>query len=62
MAIGVVIGANLLWAAESLLVLATGWVQPTRAGAVFLAAQAGVAVMYAGLQFVGLSRSRKRQA
>jgi hypothetical protein len=61
-AIWAVIAANLLWAAESLLLIATGWVQPTRAGAVLLLAQAGVAAMYAGLQFVGLSRSRARPA
>jgi hypothetical protein len=61
-AVRIVIGANLLWAAESLLVMTSGWVQPTRAGAVFLLAQAGVAAMYAGLQFVGLGRSRGRAA
>jgi hypothetical protein len=61
-AIWAVIGGNLLWAAESLLLLAAGSVQPTRAGAVFLIAQAGVGSMYAGLQFVALGRSRARPA
>ena len=35
-----VIGANLLWAADSALLLVSGYVEPTRAGTVFVIAQA----------------------
>jgi hypothetical protein len=52
-----VIGANLLWAADSALLLVSGSVEPTRAGTVFVIAQALVTLMYAGLQSAGLRRS-----
>ena len=52
----VVIG-NGLWAADSLLLLAGGWVEPTRAGIAFVVAQALAVLMYAGFQSVGLRRS-----
>ena len=52
-----VIGANLLWAADSALLLVSGYVEPTRAGTVFVIAQALVTLMYAGLQASGLRRS-----
>ena len=57
-----VIGFNLLWAAESLAVACGGFVQPTRAGTVFILAQAAVAAMYAGLQWRGLRQSAVRPA
>jgi hypothetical protein len=53
----VVIGANLLWAADSALLLVSGYVEPTHAGTVFVIAQALVTLMYAGLQASGLRRS-----
>ncbi len=52
----VVIG-NALWAADSLLLLASGWVEPTRAGFAFVVAQALAVLMYAEFQYVGLRRS-----
>jgi hypothetical protein len=52
-----VIGFNLIWAADSLLLVSTGFVQPTRAGTVFVLAQAAVAAMYAGLQWRGRRQS-----
>jgi hypothetical protein len=52
-----VIGLNLLWAVESLILVAAGFVEPTRAGTVFVLAQAAVAAMYAGLQWRGLKQS-----
>ncbi|MET0428062.1 MAG: hypothetical protein ABW026_06145 [Microvirga sp.] len=52
-----VIGANLLWAMDSALLLVSGYVEPTRAGTVFVIAQALVTLMYAGLQAMGLHRS-----
>ena len=57
-----VIGFNLLWAVESLAVAYGGLVQPTRAGTVFILAQAAVAAMYAGLQWRGLRQSAVRPA
>lgn len=48
---------NGLWAADSLLLLASGWVAPTSAGYAFVVAQALVVLMYAEFQFVGLRRS-----
>ena len=52
----VVLG-NALWAADSLLLLVSGWVAPTSAGYAFVIAQALVVLMYAEFQFVGLRRS-----
>jgi hypothetical protein len=57
MAVLAVIGLNALWAADSLLLLVSGWVAPTAAGTVFVIAQAVAVAMYAELQFKGLRRS-----
>jgi hypothetical protein len=48
---------NILWTADSLLLLIGGWVSPTGAGYAFVVAQALVVLMYAELQFMGLRRS-----
>ncbi|MBM6594612.1 hypothetical protein [Microvirga pudoricolor] len=53
-----VIGANLLWTADSALLLLSGWIEPTRAGTAFVVAQAAVTFLYADLQYLGLRRSR----
>jgi hypothetical protein len=53
-----VILGNAVWAADSLLLLVSGWVEPTRAGVAFVVFQALAVAMYAELQFVGLRRSR----
>jgi len=55
-ALAVVLG-NVLWAADSLLLLVSGWVTPTSAGYAFVIAQALVVLMYAEFQFVGMRRS-----
>jgi hypothetical protein len=52
----VVIG-NVIWTADSLLLLMSGWVEPTRAGYAFVIGQALVVLMYAELQYMGLRRS-----
>jgi hypothetical protein len=57
----VVLG-NALWVADSLLLLVSGWVQPTSAGIAFVIAQALVVLMYAEFQYVGLRRSREAVA
>jgi hypothetical protein len=56
-AVWAVIIANAIWAADSILLLVSGWVHPTPAGYAFVLAQAAVVAMYAELQFVGLRRS-----
>jgi hypothetical protein len=57
----VVIG-NAIWAADSLLLLASGWVAPTGAGYAYVILQALVVLMYADFQFVGLRRSEEATA
>ena len=57
----VVIG-NVIWTADSLLLLMSGWVEPTRAGYAFVIAQALVVLMYAELQYMGLRRSETAAA
>ncbi|MGO4574023.1 hypothetical protein [Microvirga sp. 2TAF3] len=52
-----VVIANAIWATESILLLMSGWVEPTRAGYAFVIAQGLVVLMYAELQFIGLRRS-----
>lgn len=52
-----VIVANIAWAADSLLLLVSGWVSPTRAGYAFVIMQALVVLMYAELQIMGVRRS-----
>lgn len=52
-----VILGNVLWAADSMLLLVSGWVSPTAAGTALVIAQALVVLMYAELQFMGLRRS-----
>ena len=54
----VVLG-NALWVADSLLLLASGWVSPTSAGYAFVIGQALVVLMYAEFQYVGLRRSQE---
>ncbi|MGO4704673.1 hypothetical protein AB4072_02710 [Microvirga sp. 2MCAF38] len=56
-AVWAIILGNVLWAADSALLLASGWIAPTNAGYTFVLAQAVVVLMYAELQFIGLRRS-----
>lgn len=58
---GVILG-NILWTADSLLLLVSGWVSPTTAGYAFVIMQALVVLMYAELQVMGLRRSNLAQA
>lgn len=54
-----VIAANLAWAAESLLSLATGFITPTALGVAFVIVQALAVAVFAQLQFMGLRRSQQ---
>jgi hypothetical protein len=57
LAVWMVIGGNAVWAIDSLLLLATGWVTPSTLGYVFVIAQAAVVAAFCELQFTGLRRA-----
>lgn len=56
-AVWAVIAVNAVWVVDSVLLLASGWVQPTLLGQAFVIAQALAVVLFAELQFFGLKRS-----
>ncbi|MCU9949092.1 hypothetical protein [Pseudomonas sp. PDM13] len=56
-AVWAVIAVNAVWVVDSLLLLVSGWVQPTLLGQAFVIAQALAVVLFAELQFFGLKRS-----
>lgn len=53
-----IIAVNVLWAAESILLLLSAWVSPTLLGTAFVIAQALVVAAFAEAQFIGMRRSR----
>jgi len=53
-----IIICNALWAIDSILLLLTGWIQPTALGYAFIIAQALVVAIFAELQYFGLRRSQ----
>lgn len=55
-AVWMVIIANALWAAASLLLLVSGWLAPTMLGYAFVIAQALVVAVFGELQYVALRR------
>ena len=57
LAVCLVMGANALWAVDSIALLFTGWVQPNMLGQAFVVAQAAAVAVIAELQFIGLKRS-----
>ena len=52
-----IIAINALWVAASLVLLVSGWVEPTMLGTLFVVAQAAAVGGFAVLQAVGLGRS-----
>jgi hypothetical protein len=56
-AVRVVIAANALWVVDSLLLLVTGWVEPSALGYAFVIGQAVIVAAFAELQHVGLKSS-----
>jgi hypothetical protein len=52
-----VVACNALWALDSVLLLVTGWIEPTILGEVFVLGQAAVVAVLAELEFIGLRRS-----
>lgn len=53
-----IVAANALWAVESVLALVLGWLQPNALGDWFVIAQAVAVAVIAGLQIIGLRRTR----
>ena len=53
-----IIAYNALWAIDSIVLLASGYVNPTLLGAAFVIAQAATVGAFAVLQWVGLTRRR----
>ncbi len=61
-AVWVVIACNVLWAVDSVLLLFTGWVEPTLLGSAFILGQALIVAAFAEMQYVGLQRSQATAA
>ena len=57
-AVWAAIAINLVWAIDSVAVVAAGWFPLTALGTAFVFAQAAAVALFAGLQFRGLRRSR----
>lgn len=49
---------NILWAIDSLLILALGWVEPNGLGLAFVIVQAVAVLVIAEIQIIGLKRAR----
>jgi hypothetical protein len=56
-AVWAVIVYNALWALDSVLLLASGWVAPTMLGTAMVIGQAVAVALFAELQYLGLKRS-----
>jgi hypothetical protein len=56
-AVWAVIVANAIWAIDSIVLLFTGWVQPSLFGYLFVAAQAAFVAVIAELEYIGLRKS-----
>jgi hypothetical protein len=56
-AVWAVIVANAIWAIDSIVLLFTGWVQPSLLGYLFVAGQAAFVAVIAELEYIGLRRS-----
>ena len=57
LAVLTVIGINLLWVADSILILVARWFSPTGLGIGFVLAQAGAVAVITELEMIGLKRS-----
>ena len=56
-AVWVVIVANAIWAIDSIVLLFTGWVQPSLLGYLFVAGQAAFVAVMVELEYIGLRKS-----
>lgn len=53
-----VIICNVIWVAESIMLLFSGWIEPNRLGQAFIIAQALVVAVFAEVEYFGLRRTR----
>ena len=58
-AVRAIVAANLIWAADSVIVLIAGWLDPSTVGAVWIALQAIVVAVFAGLQAAALRNAAR---
>lgn len=56
-AVWAVIVANAIWAIDSIVLLFTGWVQPSLLGYLFVAGQAAFVAVMVELEYIGLRKS-----
>lgn len=56
-AVWAVIVANAIWAIDSIVLLFTGWVQPSLLGYLFVAGQAAFVAVILELEYIGLRKS-----
>lgn len=56
-AVYAVIGINILWVADSILILAAGWFQPSTLGIAFVLIQAAAVAVVTELEVIGLRKS-----
>jgi hypothetical protein len=61
LAVHAVIGVNILWIADSLLILVAGWFAPSGLGVAFVLAQAAAVAVVTELEVIGLKRSEVDQ-
>jgi hypothetical protein len=61
-AVWVVIACNILWAADCVLALWLGWIQPSPIGNGFVLFQAAAVVMFADLEYMGVRRMTRLAA
>jgi hypothetical protein len=52
-----VVAYNALWAVDSIVLMASGWIAPTALGYAFIAFQALVVAIFAKLQYIGLRKA-----
>lgn len=57
LAVHAVIGVNILWVADSVLILVAGWFAPTGLGIAFVLAQAAAVALITEFEVIGLRRS-----
>lgn len=57
LAVYAVIGVNILWVADSILIVVAGWFAPTGLGLAFVLAQAAAVAVITELEVIGLKRS-----
>lgn len=61
-AVWAVIACNAVWAADCVLLLAAGWVEPAALGQAFLVAQALLVATFAEMEYLGLRKEAAARA